>query len=57
MKQLEKLLLAAHRFNDAMQTTEDIAEALDRVSQKLKNGAEYGTILDLNGNKVGEWSL
>lgn len=42
--------------NDAMQTREDVAEALVRVAEKLRAGLETTTIRDLNGNTVGEWS-
>ena len=40
--------------NDAMQNREDVANALNLVA----DGVEYldrGSILDYNGNKVGEW--
>lgn len=30
---------------------------LARVVYELEQGASHGTIMDINGNKVGEWSL
>jgi hypothetical protein len=46
--------------NEAMQTGEDIAEALQRIAGKLKyigypSSNDYGNIRDVNGNRVGEW--
>ena len=44
--------------NDAMQTGEDVAEALRRIATKLeRSGHESGLVMDLNGNKVGTWEL
>jgi len=48
-------ILKIEMGNDAMQTTEDISEALDRVKSKLKSGREYLTIVDKNGNTVGRY--
>ena len=46
--------------NDAMQTQEDVGEALEDVAKVLmENGpvmqADRGTVLDANGNTVGTW--
>ena len=44
--------------NDAMQTPEDVADALETVAAKMKNsGSRSGPIFDLNGNKVGTYEL
>ena len=43
--------------NDAMQTGEDVAEALRRIADKLEHGRIDGPVMDLNGNKVGTWEL
>lgn len=43
--------------NDAMQTTDDVADALRDVLLVLDNGGTYGIIRDLNGNTVGRWEL
>jgi DUF917 family protein len=43
--------------NAAMQTGEDVAEALARVADSLQGGVQSGTIRDVNGNTVGSWDL
>lgn len=54
---MDEFTLTLRLGNDAMQTPEDIATALRRLAGLLD---EYGfdcgqSILDQNGNKVGEW--
>lgn len=41
--------------NNAMQTNHDIAEALEEVATKLRNGYSSGYIWDANGNTVGDF--
>jgi hypothetical protein len=43
--------------NDAMKQYVDIADALDTVSDKLKNGQFCGKIMDINGNFVGRFGM
>lgn len=48
--------------NDAMQTAQDIAEALRDTAVRIGYGAVIGTtetgrIHDANGNEVGQWSI
>ncbi len=43
--------------NAAMQTPEDIADALRSVANKLESGNTEGSIRDLNGNTVGEFKI
>ena len=43
--------------NDAMQSREDVAEALRLVVDQLESGWGSGDIHDLNGNKVGSFKL
>ena len=45
--------------NDAMQTPEDVADRLLAVANRLNYGIDRqsGEIIDLNGNKVGEWGF
>lgn len=43
--------------NDDMQDCADVARALPRVIAALENGAIWGTVIDVNGNTVGEWSV
>ena len=35
---------------------EEIARILKEVAIQLENGKEFGTLRDVNGNKVGNWS-
>ena len=45
--------------NDQMQTREQVARALRRVSRRMvqlpDNVQETRTIMDVNGNSVGQW--
>jgi hypothetical protein len=41
--------------NIAMQTSDDIAEALIDVAAQLKRGKLAGSIVDANGNTVGDY--
>ena len=34
----------------------EIRRILERVSCELENGATSGSVMDVNGNKVGNWS-
>lgn len=53
-----KFKLKINLGSDAMQLTEDIAEALHRVAYRVEqHDDDKGVILDINGNTVGEWSI
>lgn len=44
--------------NDAMQTNEDVAEALRSIAEKLEfEEKESGAIMDENGNSVGRFEV
>ena len=43
--------------NDAMQTHDDIANALEEVATKVHNGCTHGYVRDINGNTVGDFSV
>lgn len=43
--------------NDAMQTAEDIDEALRSIAAKVLRGKLSGSIVDANGNTVGRWEF
>ena len=34
-----------------------IAVVLDIIMARIKRGETEGSVLDINGNKIGEWSL
>lgn len=35
----------------------EIANTLERIKGEVLNGRTYGSVIDINGNKVGEWKL
>lgn len=55
----KKFVLEITRGNEAMQSVEDVAEALVRVSERVakSSGLSKGVIADLNGNTVGHWEF
>ena len=56
---MEQFTLLIKLGNDAMQTPEDVANRLLAVANMLNYGMDRrsGEIIDLNGNKVGEWGF
>ena len=43
--------------NEAMQTPEDVATALEKIAEDLRNGRTGNTMFDENGNNVGTWGF
>lgn len=43
--------------DDAMQTPEDVAEALREVAAQVATAAKGGIVVDRNGNTVGRFRL
>lgn len=41
---------------DEVAEAAEIRRILEKVSCELENGAPSGSVMDVNGNKVGEWS-
>lgn len=37
--------------------TYEIKRILEKIIRQVENGHEDGVIMDINGNKVGEWEL
>ena len=35
----------------------EIDRILKEISEKVRLGYDHGPIMDINGNKIGEWSL
>lgn len=58
-----KFTLEIELGNDAMQTRDDIEEALRSAGQNLRymsdppEDGDGGGIMDLNGNNVGKWRV
>jgi hypothetical protein len=36
---------------------DEISRILKKIEEKIMLGYDHGSILDINGNKIGEWSL
>lgn len=43
--------------NAAMQTPPELADAIEGVAERVRDGVVEGKIRDLNGNTVGSWIL
>jgi hypothetical protein len=43
--------------NAAMQTAEDVVDALKTIISKIRTGRDGGKVMDANGNSVGTWDL
>ncbi|HEY3435502.1 MAG TPA: hypothetical protein VGK41_07590, partial [Solirubrobacterales bacterium] len=43
--------------NAEMKTGEHVAEAVRTVAQDLADGSTDGNVFDVNGNRVGSWTL
>jgi hypothetical protein len=41
----------------AMSGPEDVADALEQVRGKIQQGHTEGSVMDVNGNTVGEWAF
>lgn len=52
-----KFKLEIELGNVAMDSHEDIADALIEVGKNLLQGNDHTTIRDLNGNTVGKWEI
>ena len=35
----------------------EISRILDKISEDINNGHDHGSCVDINGNKVGSWSI
>lgn len=52
-----RFMVTINLGNDAMREPEHIAEMLDRVAQAVRGGMTEGPLRDLNGNRVGFYSI
>ena len=45
--------------NDAFMQdkAQEISRILEEINTKIKHGYESGNVYDINGNRVGEWSI
>jgi hypothetical protein len=52
---IRRFVVQIEMGNMAMQTSEDIASALEETARKLRTGKLSGSIIDGNGNTVGDY--
>jgi hypothetical protein len=38
-------------------TRQETARILKKIASYIESGTNYGSVMDINGNKIGEWSL
>jgi len=49
--------LAPDYNNDSFVIRMEILRILDKIKQQIDAGETYGPVIDINGNKVGNWSI
>ena len=54
---MRKFVFTVTMGNDAMQTAEDVADAMHRAAYRLEQYGESGTVFDDNGNRVGSYGF
>ena len=54
---MAKFTLEITLGNEAMQTPEDIADALRKAASHVQGGYGNGVIRDVNGNSVGSYDI
>lgn len=59
-----ELTIRIQTGNDAMNKAHQLADALESIAHRIRNGNNYDQIMicdhfvrDENGNKVGEWQI
>lgn len=48
---------AADKWDDMYCRNEEVKRVLKNICNQMDNGKTSGSCIDINGNKVGEWSL
>lgn len=47
----------ADEATNDMYTRSEVVRILKKITKQIDDGEDYGPIMDINGNKIGEWSL
>ena len=47
----------ADEMTNDIYTRSEVVRILKKITKQIDNGDNYGPIIDINGNKIGEWSL
>ena len=42
---------------DKFWETREVSRLMTKILRQMESGKESGSIIDMNGNKVGEWKL
>lgn len=48
---------AAYRDEDYKLDSYELCRNLKEITEKLENGYTHGIVMDINGNKSGNWEL
>lgn len=43
--------------DDALAEAMEITRILNEVMRAMRNGAKSGTVVDINGNRIGQWLM
>lgn len=35
----------------------EVRRILEKIADQVEHGHDHGSIMDINGNKIGEWSI
>ncbi len=49
--------LAPEYDNDPYIVREYVCHILEGIKEKVENGEDHGPVMDVNGNKIGSWSM
>ena len=47
----------ADEMTNDIYTRSEVVRILKKITKQIDDGDNYGPIIDINGNKIGEWSL
>lgn len=47
----------ADEATNSIYTEQETIRILQKIEREIEDGCTYGSIMDINGNKIGEWSL
>lgn len=47
----------ADEMTNDIYTRSEVVRILKKITKQIDDGEDYGPIMDINGNKIGEWSL
>lgn len=45
------------KWTNDIHTRGEVVRILKKITAQIEDGEDYGSIMDINGNKIGSWSL